>query len=149
MEPDERAGACRRLPSRSSSSPSWRPCCSGTSLPLWLPVAYLLLSGISFTMYRADKSAAAVSGRRRTPESTLHTIDLLGGWPGALVARHVFRHKTVKQPFRTVFWLTVVVNCAALAWLVREPVVRLDPPALFPTEFSETGTRPAMSRTLP
>lgn len=89
-------------------------------LPLWLPVAYLLLSGISFTMYRADKSAAAVSGRRRTPESTLHTIDLLGGWPGALVARHVFRHKTVKQPFRTVFWLTVVVNCAALAWLVRE-----------------------------
>jgi len=88
-------------------------------LPLWLPVAYLLLSGIAFTMYRADKSAASVRGRRRTPESTLHTIDLLGGWPGALVARHVFRHKTIKQPFRTVFWLTVVANGAALAWFVR------------------------------
>jgi uncharacterized membrane protein YsdA (DUF1294 family) len=88
-------------------------------LPLWLPAAYLLLSGSAFVMYRADKSAAAVRGRRRTPESTLHTIDLLGGWPGALVARHVFRHKTIKQPFRTVFWLTVVANGAALAWFVR------------------------------
>jgi len=89
-------------------------------LPVWLPVAYLLLSGAAFAMYRADKSAASVSGKRRTPESRLHTIDLLGGWPGALVARHVFRHKTVKQPFRTVFWLTVLANGAALAWLVHE-----------------------------
>ena len=89
-------------------------------LPVWLPAAYLLLSGVAFAMYRADKSAASISGRRRTPESTLHTVDLLGGWPGALVARHVFRHKTIKQPFRTVFWLTVLANGAALAWLVHE-----------------------------
>ncbi|WP_020143668.1 DUF1294 domain-containing protein [Terracoccus sp. 273MFTsu3.1] len=89
-------------------------------LPVWLPAGYLLLSGVAFAMYRADKSAASISGRRRTPESTLHTIDLLGGWPGALVARHVFRHKTVKQPFRTVFWITVLANGAVLAWLVHE-----------------------------
>ena len=88
-------------------------------LPVWLPAAYLLLSGVAFAMYRADKSAASISGRRRTPESTLHTVDLLGGWPGALVARHVFRHKTIKQPFRTVFWLTVLANGAVLAWLVH------------------------------
>ncbi|WP_256794289.1 DUF1294 domain-containing protein [Terrabacter sp. Ter38] len=89
-------------------------------LPAWMPVAYLLLSVTAFAMYRADKSAASVSGKRRTPESTLHTVDLLGGWPGGLVARHVFRHKTIKQPFRTVFWLTVLANGAALAWLVHE-----------------------------
>ena len=59
-------------------------------------------------------------GTWRTPESTLHAIDLAGGWPGALVARRVFRHKTTKQPFRTVFWLTVTVNCAALAWFVSD-----------------------------
>lgn len=44
----------------------------------------------------------------------------MGGWPGALVARRVFRHKTIKQPFRAIFWLTVVVNCVAVGLLVRE-----------------------------
>jgi uncharacterized membrane protein YsdA (DUF1294 family) len=39
------------------------------------------------------------------------------GWPGALAARRVFRHKTTKQPFRTIFWGTVIANCVALAWL--------------------------------
>ena len=46
-------------------------------------------------------------------------IDLMGGWPGALVARRVFRHKTSKQPFRTIFWATVIVNCVALAWITH------------------------------
>ena len=70
-------------------------------------------------MYGADK-AAAEQGRWRTSESTLHTIALMGGWPGALVARRVFRHKTTKQPFRIIFWLTVIANCVALAWFVHE-----------------------------
>lgn len=86
-------------------------------LPALVPVAYGLLSGLSFTMYGADKSAAR-QGRRRTPESTLHTVDVVGGWPGALVARPYYRHKTTKQPFRTVYWVTVVVNLAVLAGLV-------------------------------
>lgn len=42
-------------------------------------------------------------------------LAVLGGWPGALAAQQALRHKTRKQPFRTVFWLTVVVNCAVLA----------------------------------
>jgi uncharacterized membrane protein YsdA (DUF1294 family) len=87
-------------------------------LPVVVPVVYGLLSGVGFAMYRADKSAAT-QGRRRTPEARLHTIDVLGGWPGGLVARHLFRHKTVKQPFRTIFWCTVIANCAALAWFVK------------------------------
>ena len=88
-------------------------------LPVVLLGAYALLSAVAVWMYGDDKSAAR-QGRRRTPESTLHAVALLGGWPGALVARRVFRHKTVKQPFRTVFWMTVVANCAALAWFVSQ-----------------------------
>ena len=88
-------------------------------VPLLLAAAYGLLSAVAFGMHGADKSAAR-QGTWRTPESTLHAIDLAGGWPGALVARRVFRHKTTKQPFRTVFWLTVTVNCAALAWFVSD-----------------------------
>ena len=81
--------------------------------------AYLVLSAASFAVYGWDK-AAARRGGRRTPELTLHLLALAGGWPGALLAQSVFRHKTKKQPFRSIFWCTVVVNCAALAWTVIE-----------------------------
>lgn len=93
-------------------------------LPLTVLAAYGLLSGVAFLMYGADKTAAEL-GKWRTSESTLHTIALLGGWPGALVARRVFRHKTSKQPFRTIFWFTVIVNCVALAWFVYEAPLTL------------------------
>ena len=93
-------------------------------LPVTLLAAYGLFSGVAFLMYGADKSAAE-QGRWRTSESTLHTIALIGGWPGALVARRVFRHKTTKQPFRTVFWCTVIANCGALAWFVYEAPLSL------------------------
>lgn len=86
--------------------------------------AYGLLSAVAVVVYAADKSAAQ-QGRWRTSESTLHTIALVGGWPGALVARHVFRHKTIKQPFRTIFLFTVAANCAALAWFVLDAPLTL------------------------
>lgn len=89
------------------------------ALPVLLLASYGLFSAMAFLVYRADKSAAE-QGRRRTPESTLHTIALVGGWPGALLARQVFRHKTIKQPFRTIFWVTVIANCLALAWIMYE-----------------------------
>lgn len=88
-------------------------------VPVLLMAAYGLLSAGAFVMYGVDKSAA-VQGTWRTSESTLHAIALLGGWPGALVARQIFRHKTTKQPFRTIFWGTVVTNCLALAWFVYQ-----------------------------
>lgn len=90
---------------------------------LWWVVAaaYAVLSVVAFAAYALDKSAAR-RGSWRTAESTLHTLGLVGGWPGALVARHAFRHKTTKQPFRSVFWLTVAINCAALvAYVVAGP----------------------------
>ena len=84
---------------------------------LLLLAPYAFFSLVSVVWYRADKRAAQ-RGARRTSEARLHVIDLLGGWPGGLVARHAFRHKTRKQPFRTVFWCTVVVNCVTVAWFV-------------------------------
>ena len=89
-----------------------------------LVISYAVVSGVAFVMYGADKSAAR-QGRWRTSESTLHMIALVGGWPGAMVARKVFRHKTTKQPFRSVFWCTVLANCLVLAWFVAEAPVDL------------------------
>lgn len=87
-------------------------------LPAIVVLALFGLSLVAYAMYWLDKSAAQRGGQR-TPENTLHLVGLAGGWPGALIAQQHFRHKTVKQPFQVVFWVTVGVNVAALAWLVR------------------------------
>lgn len=85
-----------------------------------VPLGVLAVVGgaslLSAALYALDKSAAR-RGSRRVAESTLHLVDVLGGWPGGLVARHALRHKTRKQPFRTVFWVTAAVSTAAVAWL--------------------------------
>jgi uncharacterized membrane protein YsdA (DUF1294 family)/cold shock CspA family protein len=75
-------------------------------------------SALSYVAYWLDKSASQRGGQR-TPESTLHGLGLLGGWPGALIAQQQFHHKTVKQPFQRVFWITVLVNVAVTVWLVQ------------------------------
>lgn len=88
-----------------------------TKVPFFIFATYLTVSLITFIAYAIDKSAAR-SGNWRTSESTLHMLSLLGGWPGALVAQQKLRHKSIKQPFRAVFWLTVAVNCGVFLWLL-------------------------------
>ncbi len=86
--------------------------------PVLVPLAYAAMSLVSFLAYRDDK-VRAERGRRRTPEKTLHALDLLGGWPGGLLAQQAFRHKSSKGSFQAMFWATVLLNCVALAWLAR------------------------------
>jgi len=86
-------------------------------LPLEIAGLYFTLSIVTFIAYVIDKSAAQ-NNRWRTKESTLHLFSLAGGWPGALVAQKTLRHKSKKQEFQTVFWVTVIFNCAILAWLL-------------------------------
>jgi uncharacterized membrane protein YsdA (DUF1294 family)/cold shock CspA family protein len=88
-------------------------------LPFIVLAAYGAASLITFLAYAVDKSAAK---RRawRTPENTLLLLGLVGGWPGALIAREVLRHKSKKSSFRIQLWVTVLMNCAALAWLFTE-----------------------------
>lgn len=80
-------------------------------------IVYALMSIIAIIVYAIDKSAAE-KGQWRTPESTLQMIALLGGWPGALFAQDILRHKTKKTSFQFIFWLAVAVNVGALAWLL-------------------------------
>lgn len=80
-------------------------------------VAYLLASCLAYLSYALDK-AASLKGQWRTPESTLHFFSLVGGWPGAMLAQRTLRHKTQKQSFQVTYWATVVLNCAALGWLL-------------------------------
>jgi len=85
-------------------------------LPFQILALYIAASVLTFIVYALDKSAAK-SGEWRTKENTLHLLSLAGGWPGALIAQQRLRHKTKKQSFRLVFWVTVLLNCGAFAWL--------------------------------
>ncbi len=85
-------------------------------LPSAVPGAYLVVSFFTFLAYAIDK-AAAENKRWRTPESTLHFWALMGGWPGALLAQKSFRHKSKKESFQNIFWVTIIINCVALGWL--------------------------------
>ncbi len=89
---------------------------------------YLLASLVTFAWYAWDKTAAQ-QGHWRTPEKHLWLLGLLGGWPGALLAQRWLRHKSSKQEFLQVFWLTVVLNLVGLCLLFSPLGQRLGLPA--------------------
>lgn len=74
-----------------------------------LLLMYLIASLVCVALYRHDKRRAARQGQR-TPEKWLHGVECMGGWPGALVAQQVYRHKTRKLSYQMVFWLIVLVH---------------------------------------
>lgn len=84
--------------------------------PVALGLVFVISSAVTYWLYAKDK-AAAKSGFRRVPESTLHVAALSFGWPGALIAQERLRHKTKKRTFRIAFWFTVFANLGVLAWL--------------------------------
>ncbi len=90
-------------------------------IPLWVWVLYGGMTLVAFVAYAIDKRAA-MSGGWRVPEASLLAIGVVGGWPGAIVAQQLLRHKTVKSSFQVTFWVSVLVNVVGfvlLAWLAR------------------------------
>ena len=80
---------------------------------LWL--VYAGLSVVTFMAYWQDKWSAQ-KGQWRTPETTLQTMALAGGWPGALLAQQWLRHKSSKTRFQRQFWLMVLINVVGVLW---------------------------------
>ncbi|HUZ74450.1 MAG TPA: DUF1294 domain-containing protein [Stellaceae bacterium] len=84
--------------------------------PVLLFWVFAGMSSLAFLLYGLDKWAAKREAQR-TRESTLQFCALLGGWPGALLAQQVFRHKSSKRSFQIAFWSSVMLNCGALGFL--------------------------------
>jgi len=85
---------------------------------IWALALYPSVSLLALVFYGIDKQRA-LAGEWRTPESTLHLLEALGGWPGALVAQQVYRHKTRKFDYQAVFWTIVIAHQAVwLDWLL-------------------------------
>ncbi|NRQ41362.1 DUF1294 domain-containing protein [Rheinheimera sp. YQF-2] len=91
--------------------------CYAGKLPLYVVAGYAVASLITYLCYAWDKRKAQ-KGHWRTPESTLHLLALSGGWPGAWLAQSRLRHKSKKRSFRLMFCVTVLLNIAALVWLI-------------------------------
>ncbi|MDC0088108.1 DUF1294 domain-containing protein [Akkermansiaceae bacterium] len=70
--------------------------------------AWLMLSSLlAYIQISSDKKKAQAD-QWRTPETQLHLIELLGGWPGSFIAQRRFRHKTSKNSYQSTFWFIVI-----------------------------------------
>ena len=80
-------------------------------------VALLALNAWTVLAFWQDKQRA-IAGQRRISEGNLLGLALIGGSPGALLARHLVRHKTRKQSFSTQLFVIVGIQIGALIGLV-------------------------------
>lgn len=85
--------------------------------------AYMAMSLATFIVYAGDKRAARL-GQARVSERTLHLLSLACGWPGALLAQQLLRHKSAKPEFLRRFWACVAVNVLAFVVLFT-PLLKL------------------------
>ncbi|CAI4172271.1 conserved membrane hypothetical protein [Alteromonas macleodii] len=90
-------------------------------LPFIVPIVYGAVSLLIMLLYGIDKSAAKKE-KRRVSEAKLHILSLLGGWPGALLAQQIFKHKRSKSSFMRVYWVTVLVNLILLGLIAFEVI---------------------------
>lgn len=87
---------------------------------MWIAAAaawLVLVNAMTVERFWFDKRGACAR-EWRVPESTLLGLALIGGTPGAFAARHLFRHKTRKQPFVTTLYLIAAIQCGLVAGLI-------------------------------
>jgi uncharacterized membrane protein YsdA (DUF1294 family) len=82
-----------------------------------LSTALLAVNCWTILCFWHDKQRA-LAGGRRIPEADLLALALIGGSPGALLARRLFRHKTRKEPFSTRLLVIVALQAGATIGLI-------------------------------
>ena len=65
---------------------------------------YIVMSGVAFSLFYFDKWAAQ-AGAWRIPELWLHCVEMAFGWPGALIASEVIKHKRKKKSYMTILYI--------------------------------------------
>ena len=77
-----------------------------------------LINLVLFILFGRDK-AAAQKGTRRTPETTLLALAVLGGSLGGWLGMALFRHKTRKPAFRIGLPLILICHLLLAGWLLN------------------------------
>ncbi|ANK91392.1 MULTISPECIES: DUF1294 domain-containing protein [Rhizobium] len=86
-----------------------------------LAALFLAQNLIVFSVYFLDKQAARQGGRRIS-ERTLLTLALIGGSLGAVAAQQILRHKTRKEPFRSILAAILILHGALATALAFAPL---------------------------
>ena len=84
----------------------------------WLIIPTIFMSVISFALFAIDKYKVRHQ-QWRIAESSLHLMDLLGGWCGGLLAMTALHHKIHKKSFLVIFTITVITHIAVICILHR------------------------------
>jgi len=79
------------------------------TLVLFLVYQFISINIVTYLAYWVDKRAA-VRGEWRITERNLHTLEMLGGWSGALLAQKILRHKNKKKSYRAEFAFVLVMQ---------------------------------------
>ncbi len=74
------------------------------------------MSLVAIVLFAVDKRRA-IRNEWRIPESRLHLVEWMGGWPGALVAMRMFRHKRRKT------WFVFNTIAAAITWVTAAALI--------------------------
>ncbi|MFN2426284.1 MAG: DUF1294 domain-containing protein [Candidatus Binatia bacterium] len=76
--------------------------------------AYLMMSIVTFGFYYVDKKRAEEK-KWRIHSTTLHVLEAIGGWPGALLAMAMLRHLTRKRDHIVMLCAIVAIHLTAWA----------------------------------
>lgn len=74
----------------------------------WIGAYGLVINVFTYWLYARDKQRAQ-DGEWRISERALHLLELLGGWPAALLAQRRLHHKCSKGSYQFLFWLIVML----------------------------------------
>lgn len=85
-----------------------------------LALGYLLVTtalgvvGLRLAVIDKLRAAEDQAGTLRVRESTLHLVEFLGGWPGALIGQYGVRHKTVKASYRRARLIAILLHVGVI-----------------------------------
>ena len=103
--------------------------------PKYVVIYLFAISAVTVFAYWSDKKKAK-NESWRTPESTLHSLELAGGWLAAFFSQRIFSHKISKKEYQFGFWMIAVLQHYAAfdylnewhytkaAWNVVEPILK-------------------------
>ena len=113
-----------------------------------IAVAFLVcLNAVAYLAFAADK-ARARRNEWRIPEANLLFLALCGGILGAKLGQRLLRHKTRKQPFKTLLNGIIVLQLAVLVvFLFPEPRKYVVNAVQEFFVFEQTPKRPPIRRT--
>lgn len=80
----------------------------------------LIVNCTAFVLFYYDKHAAR-DRLWRVSEGTLLPFALIGGSVGTIAGQQVMRHRTRKEPFRTMLYSIAALQVVGIGWLILRP----------------------------